>query len=320
MRTLTVTSENITAAVDALRTGDLVAVPTETVYGLGADATNDHAVQKIYDTKGRPSNNPLIIHLADTERAMQYGAFNDHARAFASVFWPGPLTLIVKKQSDQISELAAAPETLAIRVPAHPVAQALLKEFDGALAMPSANRSGQLSPTQANHVADDFRDMDQPKIILAGGRSEAGLESTIVDCTSAAPRILRPGSITIEQLRSVVPETEDFTAQKLDTNAQMMAPGMLEKHYAPKTPLRLNVAEIFEGEALLAFGTEPLWSRRAVQMLNLSPASDMTEAAHHLFSHLHQLDQANAKRIAVMPIPHEGIGVAINDRLKRAAS
>lgn len=321
MKTFTASPENIAAAAEVLRAGDLVAVPTETVYGLAADAKNNTAVQKIYATKGRPENNPLIIHLPDVESAMQYGAFNDHARAFASVFWPGPLTLVVAKSNSEISSVALNNlETIALRVPAHPVMQQLLKSFGRPLAAPSANRSGQLSPTQANHVADDFKDADQPKIILAGGRSETGLESTIVDCTSAMPRILRPGSITIEELRAVIPETENFTPQKANADAQMIAPGMLHKHYAPKTPLRLNVAEIFEGEALLAFGPEPLWTRRAVQMLNLSPASDMTEAAHNLFSHLHQLDQAGAKRIAVMPVPNEGIGIAINDRLRRGAS
>lgn len=320
MKILTASPENIALAAEVLRAGDLVAVPTETVYGLAADATSDAAVQKIYAAKGRPKNNPLIIHVPDADSAMQYGAFNDHARVFASVFWPGPLTLVVKKSSVQISKLSAPLDTLAIRVPSHPVMQTLLKEFKKPLAAPSANRSGQLSPTQANHVANDFAGMDQPKIILAGGRSETGLESTIVDCTATAPRILRPGSITIEQLRAVIPETESFAPQATDENAAIIAPGMLHKHYAPKTPLRLNVAEIFEGEALLAFGPEPLWTRRAVQMLNLSPASDMTEAAHNLFSHLHQLDQANAKKIAVMPIPNEGIGIAINDRLQRGAN
>lgn len=321
MKILTASPENIALAANALRVGDLVAVPTETVYGLAADATNDAAVQKIYATKGRPSNNPLIIHVPDADAAMQYGMFNDHARAFASVFWPGPLTLVVPAMENKISAFALNHlSTIALRVPSHPVMQEVLKTFAAPLAAPSANRSGQLSPTQANHVADDFKNADQPKIILAGGRSETGLESTIVDCTSPSPRILRPGSITIEELRAVVPETESFTAQKINQDTELLAPGMLDKHYAPKTPLRLNVAEIFEGEALLAFGPEPLWTRRAAAMLNLSPASDLTEAAHNLFSHLHQLDQANAKRIAVMPIPNEGIGIAINDRLRRGAS
>jgi L-threonylcarbamoyladenylate synthase len=325
MKILIPTDKNITLAASALRAGDLVAIPTETVYGLAADAHNDSAIKKIYDTKGRPENNPLIIHVADFDSAMQYGELNGHARALASVFWPGPLTLVVKrnKGSDTANNLAACfgrLDTLALRVPAHPIAQALLKNYGQAIAAPSANLSGRLSPTQANHVADAFAGFDQPKIILAGGRADAGLESTIVDCTGDVPHILRPGSMTLEQLQSAVPKTTAFAAQKVTNDKAMPAPGMLTQHYAPRTPLRLNVAEIFADEALLAFGTEPLWSRRAVQILNLSPSGDLAEAAHQLFSHLHMLDAAGARRIAVMPIPNEGIGIAINDRLHRGAS
>lgn len=327
MKILTPTPENIAAAVAALRAGDLIGMPTETVYGLAGDARSDAAIEKIYATKARPQNNPLIVHLPDTESAMQYGEFNSAARALASVFWPGPLTLVVSRGAEGLksgiplqlfSSSALRLQTTALRVPSHPVAQDLLRAFGGPIAAPSANRSGELSPTQATHVAAAFAGMDQPKIILAGGRADAGLESTIVDCTSETPRILRPGSITFEELRNVVPEIEAFTARA--EPAQPNAPGQLEKHYAPRTKLRLNVAEIFEGEALLAFGREPLWARRAVQVLNLSDAGDLTEAAHQLFSHLHTLDALNASRIAVMPIPTEGIGIAINDRLKRAAA
>jgi L-threonylcarbamoyladenylate synthase len=310
MQILTPSPENISAAATALRAGDLVGMPTETVYGLAGDANNAAAIEKIYATKNRPANNPLIIHVADAEAAMRLGEFNSAARALASVFWPGPVTLVVKNSVG----------TIALRVPSHPVAQALLKAFGGPVAAPSANLSGQLSPTQANHVADAFKSCDQPKIILAGGRADAGLESTIVDCTGAAPKILRPGSITLEQLQAVVPETLGFVPRKVSDDEVLTAPGQLEKHYAPHTKLRLNAAEVFDGEVVLAFGPEPLWTRRAKLMLNLSPSADLAEAAHHLFSHLHQLDAQAAAAIAVMPIPNEGIGIAINDRLMRGTA
>nr|HRJ11903.1 L-threonylcarbamoyladenylate synthase [Alphaproteobacteria bacterium] len=235
MKILTATSENIAAAANALCAGDLVALPTETVYGLAANASDESAIQKIYDTKGRPANNPLIIHVANAEMAEHYGVFNDDVRALAAVFWPGPLTLVMPKSNEgrMVCNLAATLDTVAIRVPAHPVAQALLLAFDGALAMPSANRSGKLSPTQANHVADAFAGFDQPKIILAGGRAQAGVESTIVDCTSSPPRILRPGSVTIEELRAVVPNIESFVTCEINLDltpdAKVIAPGLLHK-------------------------------------------------------------------------------------------
>ena len=310
MKVLPVSPENIAAAANVLRIGDLVGMPTETVYGLAGNANNPAAVEKIYVTKNRPLNNPLIIHVADANAALRLGEFNSAARALAAVFWPGPLTLVVRNSSG----------TIALRVPSHPVAQALLKAFGEPIAAPSANLSGRLSPTQANHVADAFAGLEQPKIILAGGRAEAGLESTIVDCTGDTLKILRPGSITLEQLRVVVAETTGFAPQGLKENEVPSAPGQLVQHYAPKTRLRLNAAEVFVGEVVLAFGSEPLWARRAKFMLNLSPSGDLTEAAHHLFSHLHQLDAQAATAIAVMPIPAEGIGIAINDRLRRAAA
>ena len=325
MKILVSNAENIMAAVTTLQAGDLIGMPTETVYGLAGDACSDVAVKKIYTVKGRPAHNPLIVHWADTASAMQYGIFNAAARALASVFWPGPLTLVVTRdaRAETKKSLAAcflSLQTIALRVPSHPVAQSLLHAFEGPLAAPSANRSGQLSPTQATHVAAAFDGMDQPKIILANGRTEAGLESTIVDCSGDVPRILRPGSITHEQLCAVVPEVLEFNTRAVVGNAPPIAPGQLDKHYAPRTKLRLNAAEIFDGEVLLAFGREPLWARRALQVLNLSDAEDLTEAAHQLFSHLHILDGIGASRIAVMPVPNEGIGVAINDRLRRAAT
>ena len=322
MKVLTATTDHIAQAAKALRDGDLVAMPTETVYGLAGDAHNSAAIQKIYATKGRPQHNPLILHVADMDAAEKYGAFNDNARALASVFWPGPLTLVVSRRADDktsepLASCFLSLETLAIRIPAHAVAQALLREFGGAIAAPSANLSGQLSPSQVDHVARAFSEKDQPKIILAGGRTDTGLESTIVDCTDALPKILRPGSITHEQLCAVVENILPFDPQaKTQT---ITAPGQLEKHYAPQKKLRLNVAEIMEGEALLAFGPEPLWVRRAVMLRNLSPDGDLTQAAQNLFTMLHELDQSVGSGIAVMPIPAQGPGVAINDRLRRGA-
>jgi len=320
MKLLLPTPENIVLAAEALRAGDLVGMPTETVYGLAGDAMSSAAVEKIYAVKSRPAHNPLIIHVANAETAMHYGQFNSAARAFAAVFWPGPLTLVVaRNESTKLAAHFSSLTSLALRVPAHPAAQNLLRAFGGPIAAPSANRSGELSPTQANHVAEAFKDYDQPKIILAGGRADAGLESTIVDCTGAAPKILRPGSIIIEELRAVVPETIDFSLPTAEPAAPI-APGQLLKHYAPRTRLRLNARDIAPDEALLAFGPEPPWAKRALMVLNLSPAGDLTEAAHHLFSHLHTLDGQGARAIAVMPIPPDGVGAAIQDRLGRAAA
>lgn len=330
MKILTPNEKNVAAAADILRIGDLVGMPTETVYGLAGDGTNNAAIQKIYATKQRPAHNPLIIHIKDFEAATEYGEWNDAARALASVFWPGALTLVVarnQKQEAREDDLAScflSLAAIALRVPSHPVAQSLLRAFGKPIAAPSANLSGQLSPTQATHVATAFAGLDQPKIILAGGRADVGLESTIVDCTGDIPKILRPGSITHEQLCTVVPELLAYTRRAANednhSSLPILSPGQLEKHYAPRTKLRLNVAEIFEGEALLAFGREPLWARRAVRVLNLSDAGDLAEAARQLFSHLHALDDIGATRIAVMPIPNEGMGVAINDRLHRGAA
>jgi L-threonylcarbamoyladenylate synthase len=327
MKILVPNPENIAAAADALRAGDLVGMPTETVYGLAGDANSAAAIAKIYATKNRPANNPLIIHVVNATAAQQLGELNAAAGALAAVFWPGPLTLVAPKlegrgekvEGYNLSSTFYSLPSIALRVPSHPVAQALLRAFGGPIAAPSANLSGQLSPTQANHVANAFKGLDQPKIILAGGRAETGLESTIVDCTGDTPKILRPGSITLEQLRAVVADTIGFAPQKLSENETPIAPGQFEKHYAPRTKLRLNAAEVFADEAVLAFGIEPLWTRRAKFMLNLSPSGDLAEAARNLFSHLHQLDAQNAAAIAVMPVPNEGIGIAINDRLSRGA-
>ena len=327
MKILIPTSENIAIAAAALRAGDLVGMPTETVYGLAGDATNADAVQKIYATKDRPTNNPLIVHVPDLASAEQLGTFNSAARALVSVFWPGPVTIVtdIKKQEasnkkeNSLASCFLSLGTLALRCPSHPVAQALMREFARPIAAPSANRSGQLSPTQANHVAESFSGLSQPKIILAGGHTDAGVESTIVDCTNEIPKILRPGSVTLEDLQAVVPETQAYAPRILAEGENPTAPGQLSRHYAPKTRVRLNAAEMFDGEVVLAFGPEPLWVRRAKFALNLSPSGDLAEAAHNLFSYLHQLDGMNAAAIAVMPIPNTGLGAALNDRLSRAA-
>ena len=267
------------------------------------------------------------MHVPNLPAAEKLGTFNSAACALVSVFWPGPLTLVVPKLEGRgergdknilPSHFSSLP-SIALRCPSHPAAQALMREFARPIAAPSANRSGQLSPTQANHVAESFSGLSQPKIILAGGHTDAGVESTIVDCTHDIPKILRPGSVTLEDLQAVVPEMLGYEPRVLAEGENPTAPGQLSRHYAPQTRVRLNAAEVFDGEVVLAFGPEPLWVRRANFALNLSPSGDLAEAAHNLFSHLHQLDEMKAAAIAVMPIPNTGIGAALNDRLSRAA-
>jgi len=299
--------QQIETAAEYLRAGKLVAFPTETVYGLGADALSDKAVAAIYAAKGRPDFNPLIVHVADVDAAKKYVEWNDTAQMLAGTFWPGPLTLVLSRKKDcAISLLASAGlDTVAIRVPAHPLALALLEKCGLPLAAPSANRSGKISPTLASHVQEELG--GKVAMILDGGACGVGIESTIVDVTSA-PRILRHGKITREMLEKIIPITE----QK--PNGKILAPGMLESHYAPNAKLRLNATDIREGELLLAFG--------AVQnaTLNLSETANLEEAAANLFKMLRAIDAKNPPAIAVMPIPMEGLGVAINDRLARAAA
>lgn len=318
--------QQIEDAARALRAGGLVAFPTETVYGLGADATNDSAVAAIYAAKGRPQFNPLIVHVASAEEAKTYVEWNDHAQRLAEQYWPGPLTLVLARKKDcAISLLASAGlDTVAIRVPAHPLARDLLLHTGLPLAAPSANRSGKISPTLASHVAEELG--DQVAMVLDGGACEVGIESTIVDVT-AAPRILRHGKITREELQKLVPLAE----QKAD--GKILAPGMMESHYAPDATVRLNATEVREGEALLAFGLLPspsvgdasfslsrMRERGGVRVENLSESGSLEEAAANLFRMLRALDAQKPTGIAVMPIPMEGLGVAINDRLARAAA
>lgn len=297
-------------AISRWKAGELVAIPTETVYGLAADATNALAVAKIYATKQRPQFNPLIVHVADAEAAKQFVEWNPLAEKLAARFWPGPLTLVMKRAAaSPVSDLVSAGgDTVAVRCPSHPVAQQLLKAWGGGLAAPSANRSGRVSPTSARHVQEEF---PEGVLVIDGGASEVGVESTVIDVTGRTPMQLRPGSITramIEQLGLQVGSR---------TIGPMTSPGMLESHYAPSIPVRLNASTVKPDEALLAFGT-PLAGAAAT--LNLSATCDLVEAAANLFAHLRALDDAQYRAIAVMPIPGEGIGEAINDRLKRAAA
>ncbi len=294
--------------------GELVAMPTETVYGLGADATNGEAVAKIYSVKSRPQFNPLIVHVATIEIAQRYVEWTSIALGLAKAFWPGPMTLVLKRRANcPITELVSAGgDTIAIRIPAHPVAQQLLTAWGGAIAAPSANRSGRVSPTTAEHVRDEFGTAIP---IIDGGACEVGLESTVIDATGDAPIVLRPGSIT----RAMVEKALGIPcASSAPTAGTQRSPGQLESHYAPSIPVRLNATSAEETEALLAFG--PNVPTGAGTTLNLSPTGNMLEAAANLFAYLRALDNGYHSCIAVMPIPTEGIGEAINDRLKRAAA
>lgn len=295
-------------AAEIFRAGGLVAFPTETVYGLGADATNDTAVAGIYAAKGRPSFNPLIVHVASVEAAKTLVKWNDYAEKVASAFWPGPLTMVLPlKDGAPISKLVTAGlSTLAVRVPANTVAHQLLETFGGPVAAPSANRSGQISPTRANHVIDDLSGRIHG--ILDGGACENGLESTIVGLADV-PTMLRPGHITREELS----KTLGLPVALRHEGDSISAPGQTLSHYAPKAKVRLNAIDLQDGEVCLGFGDMDC-------DLNLSTTEDLLEAAANLFEFLHQLDDKGADTIAVAPIPHVGLGIAINDRLTRAAA
>jgi L-threonylcarbamoyladenylate synthase len=315
---------HIAEAARCLRAGGLLAFPTETVYGLGADAANPRAVAGIYEAKGRPSFNPLIAHVADLAAARRIAKFDARALALAEAFWPGPLTLVLPKAADcPVADLATAGlDTIAIRVPAHPVAHALLQAFGGAVVAPSANISGHVSPTTAAHVLSDLD--GRIDMILDGGPVEVGVESTIVGCFDT-PMLLRPGGLPREAIERVLgqPLASPPDDPASDTN-QPLAPGMLASHYAPRTRVRLLAEAVNPGEALLAFGSAPLPGiESAAAVLNLSEQGDLGEAATNLFGYLRALDAAaiasGASGIAVMPVPNHGLGEAINDRLRRAA-
>ena len=305
----------IAEAARVLAAGGLVAFPTETVYGLGADATCGEAVARIYAAKGRPAFNPLIAHVANLAAAEREGHFNADARALARAFWPGPLTLVVPAaETCSVSSLARAGlDSLGLRIPDHPVALALLGAFGRPVAAPSANRSGRVSPTRANHVQADLD--GRIEMILDGGPTQVGVESTIVACLEGEPRILRPGGVpraAVEQvLGRPVAANEEATA--------LLAPGMLQSHYAPHNAVLLDARHATPDDAVLDFAGQ-LAAEPCRMRLDLSPRGDLMEAAAALFDALRRLDACGASRIVVAPIPHEELGEAINDRLARAAA
>lgn len=301
-------SAAIAEAVERLRAGAVVAIPTETVYGLAADASNADAVAQIYRTKGRPDFNPLIVHVPDHAAAERLAQFDDRASKLAVRFWPGPLTLVLPLQPDArvAKAVTAGLPTIALRCPAHPVMQAVLKQSGLALAAPSANRSGGISPTRAEHVARSFG--EAMPLVLDAGPCAAGLESTIVAIRENGWQLLRPGPVTAAEIEALLDEPPLPVS-----DAKIEAPGQLASHYAPSKPVRLNAREAQSGEWHIGFGA-------VAGDDNLSPDGDLAEAAARLFDALHKGDASKATSIAVVPIPDEGIGVAINDRLKRAAA
>ncbi len=299
------------AAALALRQGDLVILPTETVYGLGADAANPEAIAKIYEAKGRPRFNPLIAHVADAETARRLALFDGRADRLAEMFWPGPLTLVLPiRPGGGVCDLARAGlETVAVRAPAHALAQAVLSAFGGAVAAPSANRSGRPSPTTYGDAM--LETGFAAAAALDGGACAVGLESTVVSLLPGEPpRLLRPGGVTRDQLQALVGalETAEGDAKR--------SPGRMALHYAPEAPVRLNRPGPEPGEAFLAFGPSRMDGEHG---LNLSPSGDLREAAANLFAYLRAADRLKPTAIAVAPIPKDGLGEAINDRLARAA-
>jgi L-threonylcarbamoyladenylate synthase len=315
------TDANIARAADLLRAGELVAFPTETVYGLGADATDDRAVASIFEAKGRPRFNPLIVHFPDMGAAEAVVRFDERAEKLAETLWPGALTLVLPRRADSPLSLlvSAGLESVAVRVPNHPVARSLLKAVGRPIAAPSANRSGAVSPTTPLHVAESLR--DRVGLILAAGRCPIGLESTVLDLTGADPVLLRPGGVTREELEALL-GTKVLTPEHQPPGADPDAPkspGMLASHYAPGCPVRLGAHDAAADEALLSFGPDT-FVRGGAARLNLSPQGDLFEAAANLFAMLRALDRPEHSAIAVMSIPEQGLGVAINDRLRRAAA
>jgi L-threonylcarbamoyladenylate synthase len=298
-RVLPFTDEAIVEAARLVLAGEPVAVPTETVYGLAADATNAQAVARIYEAKGRPSFNPLIVHVNDLTAAERIGVFTDEARRLAELHWPGPLTLVVplRQQSGIASIVTAGLPTIGLRVPNHPAMQALLRAVGRPLAAPSANASGSISPTRAEHVRKGLD--GRISLIVDGGPTERGLESTIVAATGGPLRLLRPGPIEVDA--------------EVTSGERIEAPGQLASHYAPSKPVRLNAASADQGEYLIGFAA-------IVGDASLSSSGNLVEAASRLFDLLHDADASAKPRIAVAPVPNSGLGLAINDRLRRAAA
>jgi L-threonylcarbamoyladenylate synthase len=312
----------IGAAARILADGGLVAFPTETVYGLGADATNAAAVARLYAAKGRPAFNPLIAHVGDAATARALARFDAAAETLAGAFWPGPLTLVVPKSAAcPVAELATAGlDSIAVRVPAHAIARALIAALGRPVVAPSANRSGHVSPTTADHVLADLA--DRIELVLDGGPASVGVESTIVACLDDRVTLLRPGGIPREAIERALGRKVDETPIAVEGDGEApLAPGMLASHYAPRAVLRLDADAVRPGEALLAFGPNlPAGAELAAKTINLSARGDLIEAAANLFSHLRELDRTGVASIAVMPIPRQGLGEAINDRLARAAA
>ncbi len=313
------TDDGVTRAAELLRQGKLVAFGTETVYGLGADATNAEAVAAIFQAKGRPRFNPLICHYPSSAAAFRHVIANDRAVMVAHAFWPGPLTLVLPRQPDCPVALltGAGLDTLAVRVPNHPAAMSLLRQSGRPIAAPSANRSGHVSPTSARHVLDELG--GRIAAILDSGPCTVGVESTVLDLSGPEPILLRPGGVSVEDLEARLGPIQRGAPPA--ASGGLRSPGMLESHYAPDLPVRLNAGSVADHEALLAFGA-PL--ARSVCCFQLSASGDTTEAAVRLFEGLRWLDaeggRLGARSIAVMPIPDQGLGLAVNDRLQRAAA
>lgn len=311
-----VPSAAIERAAALLQAGRLVAFPTETVYGLGGNALDDRATALIFAAKGRPRFNPLIVHLPDQQAAERLVAWSALADQLAARFWPGPLTLVLpRRPAAGISLLASAGgDSLALRVPAHPLAQALLRAAALPIAAPSANRAGRISPTSAEAVLEELG--DRVDLVLDGGPCQVGLESTVVDLTGAQPRLLRAGGLDRAALAAALGQPLlDGPARRA---GPLASPGQLTSHYAPRHPLRLEAKAVAADEALLAFGPSPLAGAAAT--VNLSPSGDLTEAAANLFAQLRALDRLPVRGLAAMPVPADGLGEAINDRLRRAAA
>lgn len=307
------TAEVIKKASDTLKQGEIISFPTETVYGLGADAIDTQAVAKIFSAKNRPSFNPLIVHLPSIEMVEKYVELSPLARSLSEAFWPGPFTMVLplKKESGISKLITAGLKTVAIRVPTHPVARQLLTEFNGPIAAPSANKSGHISPTTAQHVDEEFG--NELGMIIDGGACDNGIESTIVKVENNQLILLRPGNITKEMIEEKL-KTNIETDNKPTDNP--IAPGQLKSHYAPNAKIRLNVSNPNNNEAYLAFGNK----QSIDNMLNLSQNGNLEEAASNLFSMMRALDKLDINTIAVAPIPKSGLGIAINDRLERAAA
>lgn len=312
---LPATEDGVARAARILAGGGLVAFPTETVYGLGGDAGCDRATAAIFAAKGRPAFNPLIAHVPDAAAAAELAVFDERADILAQSFWPGPLTLVLpRRPGARLSLLVSAGlDSVAVRAPNHPLAQKLLRAVGRPLAAPSANRSGGVSPTTPQHVQEGLS--GRIDAVLAGGRCAVGVESTVLDLTGALPTILRPGAALAEDISALIGPVAQFGDEQPEAPK---SPGQLLSHYAPNAVVRLNALSAADDEAFLTFGPDQ-FSRGGRERLNLSPSGDLHEAAANLFAYMRKLDASGAARIAVMPIPAVGLGLAINDRLRRAA-